>query len=104
MICFPAGHRIAAYATSVVESGLQLKSIWFEQFCQEKWGKIGVQIWKIGAGCCGAKLFHSEQLSGNVKSRGAPSEADRPQGQQGHAKSYPGGIWTSSCPPASLSI
>lgn len=58
MICFPAGHQIRAYATSVVESYLRSKDVAshetpvcrlteFGQFFQEKWSKIGVQIWNI---------------------------------------------------------
>lgn len=56
------------------------------------------------AGGSGAELSLSEKLSGNVRSRRAPSEANGPQGQQGHAKIHSGYIWTCGCPPARLSL
>lgn len=73
-------------------------------FAKKNGEKLVSRFGKFCAGCCGAKLSHSEQLSGKIKSRRAPSEANRPQGQQGHGKNYSGGIWTCSCPPASLSL
>lgn len=84
----------------------QLCATWLSlsSFAKKNGEKLVSRFGKFCAGCCGAKLSHSEHLSGKIKSRRAPSEANRPQGQQGHGKNYSGCIWTCSCPPASLSL
>lgn len=52
----------------------------------------------------GSRISRGREWCCDVRSRRAPSEANGPQGQQGHAKIHSGYIWTCGCPPARLSL
>lgn len=52
----------------------------------------------------GSRILRRREWFRAVGSRRAPSEANGPQGQQGHAKIHSGYIWTCGCPPARLSL